>query len=138
VSNYQFLSEYPDDESSLIVKAELEEMGVNVQNPNSSISSIKKAILPNSFALHQNYPNPFNPETVISYQLAVGSHIELKVYSITGQLIRTLVHYKQDAGYYNIKWDGKDDNDRTVPSGIYLYTLQAGSNMATRKMVLLK
>jgi hypothetical protein len=113
-------------------------MGVNVQNPNSSISSIKKAILPNSFALHQNYPNPFNPETVISYQLAVGSHIELKVYSITGQLIRTLVHYKQDAGYYNIKWDGKDDNDRTVPSGIYLYTLQAGSNMATRKMVLLK
>jgi hypothetical protein len=76
--------------------------------------------IPSQFILSQNYPNPFNPSTVISYQLAVGSHVTLKVYDVLGKEVATLVNEEKPAGNYKIKF-----NAGSLSSGIYFYTLKA-------------
>jgi hypothetical protein len=91
--------------------------------------------------LFQNYPNPFNPETAISYIVPVGrnvSNVELAIYNLLGQKVRTLVQARQPAGLYEIHWDGRDDAGKAVASGIYLYRLRAGDFVQSRKMVLLR
>jgi serine protease len=97
-----------------------------------------KNIIPQNFSLEQNYPNPFNPSTIISWQLAVGQEVELKIFNLLGQEVRTLINKKQEAGYHSIVWDGQDDAGHPLASGIYLYKLEAGEYVSTRKMVLLK
>ncbi|MDP4175841.1 MAG: T9SS type A sorting domain-containing protein, partial [Bacteroidota bacterium] len=79
------------------------------------------------------YPNPFNPATTISYSIPKQSRVELKVYDILGQQVSTLVNKEQNAGEYNVMFDGT-----SLPSGIYIYTLTAGNYMASRKLMLLK
>jgi hypothetical protein len=100
-------------------------------------SSTVKAI-PGRFDLLQNYPNPFNPSTVIKYQLAEDSHVSLVIYDILGQKVKTLVNGLQQAGYYNIVWDGIKDAGGKAASGIYVYKLQSGNFIKTLKMNLLK
>jgi len=95
--------------------------------------------VPRQFALDQNYPNPFNPQTRISYQLDRSTdNVTLKVYNILGQEVRTLVNEPQDAGFYEVVWDSRDDSGNPVATGIYFYRLQADNLTETRKMVLLK
>ena len=89
--------------------------------------------LPTRFQLEQNYPNPFNPVTVIKYQLPNKSLVTLKVFDILGKEVESLVDEEKDAGYYQLSF-----NASSLSSGIYLYTLQTGSNIATKKMILLK
>ncbi|MBN2009887.1 carbohydrate binding domain-containing protein [candidate division KSB1 bacterium] len=93
---------------------------------------------PRSFSLFQNSPNPFNPSTVITYQLPMISNVNLSVYNLKGQLVRTLIKAKQDAGYHFIEWDGADESGAVVSSGLYLYRLHAGDNIQTRRMLFLK
>jgi len=88
--------------------------------------------------LEANYPNPFNPETTISYNLAEGQNVRLEVYNVKGQLVRTLVSESKPAGKHSVIWNGLDDQNRPVSSGIYYYKLSAGSFTNTKKMVLLK
>jgi hypothetical protein len=88
--------------------------------------------------LSQNYPNPFNPQTVISYSLTQNTRVELMIYNILGQRIRTLVDEFQTAGFKTIHWDGKDNQGEEVASGIYFYRLKAGDYSETKKMVLMK
>jgi hypothetical protein len=95
------------------------------------------APLPEKFSLHQNYPNPFNPETKISYDLPESADVRLSVYNILGQEIALLIDEEQAAGFYTKLWNGRDKAGHPVSSGIYFYRLQAGSNSASRKMVLL-
>ena len=90
------------------------------------------------YALNQNAPNPFNSQTRINYQLAKPSNVSLKIYNITGQLVKTLVNDNQTPGYYSANWDGKDGNGTKAASGIYIYRLQAGDYVNTRKMVIIK
>jgi len=90
------------------------------------------------YRLFQNYPNPFNPETAISYQLSALSDVELAVYNLLGQKIRILVQTRQSAGRYEVKWDGRDEAGREVSSGVYIYRLQVGDFMQSRKMVLIR
>jgi len=91
----------------------------------------------NTFKLFQNYPNPFNPKTVISYQLSVSNYATLKVYDLLGNEVKTLVNQKQNAGGYEVEFDGSN-----LPSGIYFYKLSAtgetGSFSDTKKLVLVK
>ena len=101
--------------------------------------------IPLTFALLQNYPNPFNQETVIRYSLPVDrpAHTTLKIYNITGQLVRTLVDEVQDAGYYTVHWNGETNSRDKVASGVYFYRLstqgrKAGKFTATKKMIVLK
>jgi hypothetical protein len=94
--------------------------------------------LPKEFALFQNYPNPFNPQTNIEYALPKGSQVNLVVYNILGQKIRTLVDEFQNAGMKKVMWDGKDQRGNEIPSGIYFYKLKAENYSQTKKMVILK
>lgn len=91
---------------------------------------------PTEFNLSQNYPNPFNPETTIEYQLPRASRIEVAVYNLAGQLVRTLRQAQQSAGKYKLSWDGKDERGNNVATGVYLYRLYAGEFSATKKMIL--
>jgi gluconolactonase len=91
------------------------------------------SLVPGSFKLYANYPNPFNPTTVISYQLAIKSLIEMKVYDSLGKQVATLVEGERPAGYYSVEWDAAD-----CSSGTYFYQLKAGSFAQTRRMLLLK
>ena len=83
--------------------------------------------LPTDFKIHQNYPNPFNPETAIRYQLPENSDISIRVYSLLGERVKTLVAQNQPAGYYSVTWDGKNDASNHVASGIYMYRILATS-----------
>jgi len=86
----------------------------------------------------QNYPNPFNSATTISYDISKITDIELTIFNILGQKIRTLVNCRQPAGTYQIQWDGQDNAGRNVASGIYFYRLKAGEFAQIRKIILMK
>ena len=88
--------------------------------------------------LQQNAPNPFKQLTTINYQLAKPGLVNLKVYNIAGQLVKTLVSGQAGAGPHTIKWDGRDSQGNKVSSGIYIYRLQAENKDMTRKLVVLR
>ena len=93
---------------------------------------------PPSTYLEQNYPNPFNPVTTIRFGLNEPSSIALRIYDVSGRLVRTLVADHLQAGIYERVWDGKDSGGRAVASGIYLYKLETKSVTETKKMILLR
>ena len=95
---------------------------------------------PREFALHQNFPNPFNPDTTIKYDLAESADVTLQIYNVLGQVIRTLVASEaQNAGRYQIRWNGMDDRGVPVSSGIYFYQISADGKFSdVRKLMLLK
>lgn len=86
-----------------------------------------------NFELNQNYPNPFNPSTVIGLQLPVDGYVTLKVYDILGKEVVTLLNEEKEAGMHEIIF-----NAENLPSGIYLYSIEAGGKKLARKMLLLK
>ncbi len=89
--------------------------------------------LPTEYGLKQNYPNPFNPSTTISYQLPKTSNVKLTIYDILGKKIKTIVDEKQAAGNYNVFF-----NAGKLPSGIYIYTINADEFFSSKKFILLK
>jgi hypothetical protein len=88
--------------------------------------------------LFQNFPNPFNPETTISFSIQNSEHVNLSIYNIKGQHIRTIVNDLMAAGEHCVVWNGFDDQNRQVSSGMYFYRIQTNSFMQNRKMILLK
>jgi len=88
---------------------------------------------PVEYRLSQNYPNPFNPLTTIEYQLPKASKVELSVYNINGQLIKTLVNEYHDAGHYAVTW-----NASGLSSGLYLYRIKTGEYIHTKKCLMIK
>jgi len=93
---------------------------------------------PKAYRLHPNYPNPFNAETTIAYDVAEPRQVRLAVYTLTGQLVRTLVDGEQPAGSYSVTWDGRDGTGRDVASGVYVCRLEARGHRTTRKMLLVR
>jgi hypothetical protein len=89
-------------------------------------------------ALKGNYPNPFNPETTISYDIKEASPVRLDVYNVKGQLVRTLVNQDQASGRYRVVFNGRDEKNSPLSSGIYLYRFTAGTYSNTRKMMLME
>ncbi len=89
--------------------------------------------VPDAFALAQNYPNPFNPVTTVQFALPQKDVVNLSVYNLTGRKVAELLNTEMKAGYHNVKFDAG-----MLPSGIYIYRLQAGDNIAVRKMTLMK
>ncbi|MDP2035775.1 MAG: T9SS type A sorting domain-containing protein [Ignavibacteria bacterium] len=104
----------------------------------SSSLTAKVREIPTEFALSQNYPNPFNPTTTIKFSVAQDAKVNLVIYDMLGQRVRTLVDGIQDAGFYTVRWDGSNEFGSKVASGIYIYRLQAGSFVSTMKMNLMK
>ena len=94
--------------------------------------------IPSQFNMSQNYPNPFNPSTQFSYTLPESGNIELAIYDIMGKMVYKFHDGFQRAGNHNILWTGVDQNQKTVPSGVYLCQLKMESNTITKKMVMTK
>ncbi|MEO8209941.1 MAG: T9SS type A sorting domain-containing protein, partial [bacterium] len=89
--------------------------------------------IPEKFSLSQNYPNPFNPVTKINYELRITNYVSLKVYDILGNEVFVLVNEKQNAGSYEVDFDGSN-----FSSGLYYYKLQTDNFNETKKMTLIK
>jgi hypothetical protein len=98
--------------------------------------------IPGTFTLLANYPNPFNPSTTICYSLPASADIRLNIYNVKGEKVRTLINRYQSAGTFEISWDGRNDKNVRVASGIYIYRMEinTGREIArqSRKMLLLK
>ncbi len=93
---------------------------------------------PQEYQLCQNYPNPFNPTTQIEYQLPDQTLVKIKIYNIMGQEVKALVDEVKKAGYHSIIWNGLDNNNVPVTSGIYYYRMTSGAFTEVKKMVLLR
>jgi hypothetical protein len=95
--------------------------------------------VPKAFALRQNAPNPFNPSTTIYYDVpSGGGNVSLRVYDVSGRLVRTLVDGHETEGSKSITWDGTGDRGQSIASGIYFYRMSAPGFNETKKMVLLR
>ena len=97
--------------------------------------------IPVDFSLKQNHPNPFNPTTTIKYAIPQTAHsrnVKLEVFNTLGEKVRTLVNNLHYPGYYSVQWGARDDFGLLVPSGVYIYRLQAGAFVEVRKMMLLR
>ncbi|MFA6469388.1 MAG: right-handed parallel beta-helix repeat-containing protein [Bacteroidota bacterium] len=99
--------------------------------------------IPAVFALEQNYPNPFNPETTIRYQLPKESSVNIVIYNILGQKVRTLINEHLSAGFYTLQWNGTDEYGSGVSSGMYIYRIEAVSSgrqqyVSSKKMMFVK
>ena len=111
----------------------------NIWVSESDVSVVEPTdMLPSRLSLIQNYPTPFNPETRISFKLAEKSHVSITIYDMLGRNIKTLINQTQDAGYRSVIWDATNDYGKPVSAGIYLYQIQAGEYISTKKIVMLK
>lgn len=95
--------------------------------------------LPTGFELHENYPNPFNPSTTIGYTIPSETNVTVRVYDITGRIVKTLIHRQSHApGTYETIWDGTGDGGQTLASGTYFYSLEYLGRRDVKAMILLK
>ena len=104
----------------------------------STVADAEGVALPDHPFLGKNYPNPFNSITRIEFGLSKNDHVEIKIYNINGQLIRTLVDERREAGYHAIDWDGCDQHLRAIPSGTYFVKMTAGKFTETSKVILIR
>lgn len=102
-------------------------------SPGSALSNGEESELPNRYFLSQNYPNPFNPTTVINFQLPENSRVSLRVFDMLGREVAMLVNGQVEAGYHSVNFDAGN-----LASGVYIYRLEAGNQIMTRKMTLIK
>jgi tetratricopeptide (TPR) repeat protein len=110
---------------------------INIDNI-SMIDENQYDIAPITTKLFNNYPNPFNPETTISFDLPQRDKVELVVYNLKGQRVKSLINEEMDMGVHKIIWNGTNNQDKEVASGVYYYRLSCGNYTKTNKMVLLK
>jgi hypothetical protein len=105
-----------------------------------SINSIEGHYISNIYSINlsQNYPNPFNPETQINFSLNEGGSTTLRILNIKGQLVKTLINSYKNPGNYSVTWDGTDNNNKPVSSGVYYYRLQVGNRVKTKSLILVK
>ena len=104
----------------------------------SSISDENIISAGESIKLFPAYPNPFNPNTTISFSISKNSFVRLEIYNIKGQKVKTLINQNTSAGHHSITWNGTNDNNQKLSSGVYLYKIQTDEDILTNKMIMLK
>ena len=119
---------YTTGESSLIC-----EEGVEVP-----FGDVNDNLHPITFDLHQNFPNPFNPVTSIGYDIPEACEVQISIYNVLGQQVKTLVNEAHQPGYYSVQWDGTNSAGTVLPNGLYIYTIDAGNFSSVKKLVLMK
>ena len=140
---------YPVTKDQIVIFSDFDLVGRTQDNicyfdnisfsPSNSVGVDNKSeTFPQGFVLEQNFPNPFNPSTTIDYELPENGLVNITIYDITGRQINTLVSSHQYAGYKSIQWNATNNHSERVSAGIYLYIIQAGEFVQTKKMVLLK
>ncbi|MCD6177435.1 MAG: T9SS type A sorting domain-containing protein [Candidatus Cloacimonetes bacterium] len=146
VQEFIFVPEFVDHYVYLRFKVEADEI---LDDPGWWIDDIKiiastGAFIDNNIPVFNseligNYPNPFNPETLISFSIVqTSSFVNLEIFNVKGQKVKTLVNEQLSSGFYTRVWDGKNDAGRSVTSGIYFYKMQNADYTKTMKMILLK
>ena len=133
----------PESEYYIRVRGE-NEAGVGLWSDTLTFTTIflvsdkEKSFLPKKFSLHQNYPNPFNPVTKLRYDLPQDSYVDITIYDMLGNLVNNLVKNNQSSGYKSVQWNATNNQGEPVSAGVYLYKIQAGNFVDTKKMILLK
>ena len=109
-------------------------------SPSASATTLldETGAVPTNFELKSNYPNPFNPTTTIGFSLVQDSAIAIKIYDTSGSLIKTLINDSRPAGNHSVVWNGLNDNNERVSSGVYIYRFESKTFTQARRMVLLK
>ncbi|MCF8242009.1 MAG: T9SS type A sorting domain-containing protein [Melioribacteraceae bacterium] len=113
-------------------------VGSQFQSDCYDINSVETETIPKNFKLHPAYPNPFNPSTNVIFEIPEISNIEIAVYNILGEKIKILMNDKLQLGKYDITWDGTNQDNVKVGSGIYLIVMKSGEYLQTIKAALLK
>ena len=103
---------------------------------NSDMSDADEVPAVNSLA--QNFPNPFNPVTALSFGVKEKGHVSLRIYDVTGRLVRTLIDDVREAGRYRAEWDGTNNRGASVASGVYFVRAVSGTMEQTRKLVIVR
>ena len=121
-------------ESLAISNTSIQQLLITASGPNGILDGVRdRRALPQATGLSQNYPNPFNPTTRIDYTLAHHAYVTLRIYTITGQVVATLVDGEQPPGQYQSTW-----HPDHVPSGMYYYRLTTSDGAFTRPMIYLR
>ena len=132
------------NEESLVIGQEVEVTVEQYERKTTTMAETEDSLeLPKILSFSQNTPNPFNPSTTIRFELPHAAPVDLSVFNISGQKIRTLVHQNKPAGSYSVIWDGVDKSGNKVASGVYFYRLAVQVKgmekvVRTRKMVRLE
>jgi hypothetical protein len=130
VYNYYITASYGiNDESSASNIVTIEFTATGIANPGT---------VPEVTRLGSNFPNPFTEITKLRFDISKDCDVLIEIFKVTGEKVRTLVHENAQAGHYELIWNGKDDLDRLVPEGVYIYQLKAGNYLHSRKMILMK
>lgn len=116
----------------------IENITINISEVTAVGEKVDLSAVPRTFALYQSYPNPFNVQTRIGYALPKACKVDLTIYNVLGQKVKTLVDEPQGAGRYTVGWDGTDEGGRSVAGGMYGIRLEAGEAVAVRKALLLR
>ncbi len=137
------LSETNADSIQIVIQNISDNSGVlmidNIRISNNELVDIEDDLQqPFVTLLGNNYPNPFNPETTIRYNLKSPQHVNISIYNIRGQLVKTITDKYQPTGDHEIVWKGKDNNGRNCSSGVYFYRMTTDNYHKTRKMLLMK
>ncbi len=101
-------------------------------------SSVNNNTVPVAGSLAQNYPNPFNPSTTIQYKIKEAGNVTIEIFNIKGQKVKTLVNEYHSTNSYEVIWNGINDNNESVSSGIYFYEMNTGDYTSVKKMILMK
>ena len=132
----------PDYDGGMVIYYQITAVDCSGNESDASGSATATAVgdpaVPTKFALHGAAPNPFNPTTTIRFDIGAATHVSLRIYDVSGRVVRTLVERDMPQAQHSVVWDGMNDAGDQVSSGVYLYRLSAGNFSAVRKMVMLK
>ena len=103
-----------------------------------SVDDDENMQIPTKFSLHDNFPNPFNPSTTIRFDLPIATKINLTIYNMLGQKVKTLKNSQLSAGYHSVNWNATNDQGFPVSAGMYFYQIRTNEFVKTKKMLLLK
>ncbi len=144
---YVFTLKTPENATRMSIRARLQHQATGkvywddfavVEGNVTRVPGMDPVTVPLLYTLDQNYPNPFNPETRITFSIAKDEKVELVIYDLLGNHVRTLVSGHKKAGNHEVVWDGRDQSGRLSASGVYFYVLQTKDARLMRKMTLLK
>ena len=110
----------------------------NVEYHSLQLMGVSSSNVPEQFVLYPNYPNPFNPVTTIRYDLSKESFVDVTIYDMLGNVVHNLVNANESSGYKSVQWNATNNQGEPVSAGVYLYKIQAGDFVDTKKMILLK
>ena len=129
---------YGDYEGTLVFTTNVGEFILPIHLVVTMLGVDDDTVIPSIFSVSENYPNPFNPRTEFTVSIPEKSHVVVNIYDILGRQVALLAEGDYTAGRYRMEWTGKTDVNAVAPSGVYLLIVQAGNDMITHKMIMMK